>query len=117
MSQRYTDFTFTKTGNLIIKVLPEQREEVMSWKDRDSDDAEMRLIEYQLSNGWEVIKPEEIGALTGCLILSQNTIRDGDGDLVNSGTIYTNLAWYQLRGLVHEALSDDGAFFAMERPA
>jgi hypothetical protein len=79
-------------GDLIIKLLPEGREEITSALDQkaniDSDDFFHRLLEHPLSNGWEMIRPEEIGALTSAPILANDLERNEDGELVRCGRVY-----------------------------
>jgi hypothetical protein len=50
------------------------------------------MMEYHLCNGWDSVRPEEIGALTSCpFILSDDVERDERGELVTAGTVY----WYE----------------------
>lgn len=64
------------------------------------------LIEDWLCNGWEVIKPEEIGALTSALILSNEIVRNKYNEVIDIGKVY----WYsdyQIKSEVQE-LFDNG---------
>ena len=47
-----------------------------------------RLLEWQLANGWELIAPEEIGALTDAPLLSDDGERDDEGKLIALTTVY-----------------------------
>jgi hypothetical protein len=61
--------------------------------DRRGVDADSRLaevLEYYLANGWEWLRPEEIGALTSAPILSDDVERDDEGTVVKTGKVY----WY-----------------------
>ena len=46
------------------------------------------LFEYQLCNGWNLVQPEQIGALTEAPILSDDIAHDDNGNIENIGTIY-----------------------------
>ncbi len=48
------------------------------------------LLEDHLSSGWEMVPPEDIGALTAAPILSNEIIRDEDGRVIEAGRVY----WY-----------------------
>lgn len=106
-----TDFTFDNDGNLVITVTPEAHAEVAAWDDQDTDAAFLELIQDQLVNGWEVLRPEDIGALTDALILSDEVTRNEDGVVVDVGRLFSNIGWYQVYSAVEEALTADGAVF------
>jgi len=46
------------------------------------------LGEYLAGTEWEIIQPEEVGALTSGLLLSDDVLRDDNGDLVKIGCVY-----------------------------
>jgi len=59
------------------------------------------LLEDHLGNGWEMVAPEEIGALTSSPILSDEVHRDQEGELADVGQVY----WYpeyQVRDEIEE---------------
>lgn len=108
---------FTKTANnLRIELLPEGRQYVQDaingGENIDSDDFFRDLIEYQLCNGWEIIPPEDIGALTAATILSDEADRDDSGTLTRVGTVYSNIAFYQVWSAVEEMMKDGYVNFA-----
>jgi hypothetical protein len=72
----------------------------------DSDGAFLDLIERQLCNGWQLVAPEEIGALTDAPIISDDVGRDDQGKLTAVGSVY---AWmnYQILSPARE-LRDRG---------
>lgn len=45
-------------------------------------------LEYHLANGWDIVDPSEVGALTDGTIISQEVQRNDDGEIQNIGTIY-----------------------------
>lgn len=45
-------------------------------------------LEYHLCNGWEIITPEECGALTSGLIITDDATRDDNGQLTKLGRVY-----------------------------
>ena len=48
------------------------------------------LLEDHLCNGWEMVPPEDIGALTAAPILSDEILRNDEGRIVEAGRVY----WY-----------------------
>ena len=48
------------------------------------------LLEDHLCGGWEMVPPEDIGALTSAPILSDEISRDDHGKVTNAGRVY----WY-----------------------
>jgi hypothetical protein len=96
---RYVDFKI-EGGNLIITLTPEGRELVNEAKDDpekniQSDRYDYDLLEHQLCNGWEVIRPEECGALTDGMIITNDCARDDDGKLTHLGRVY----WHERNAL------------------
>lgn len=68
------------------------------------------IIEYQLCNGWDFIRPEEIGALTNAPILSNEVKRDDNGEITEIGKIYW-FADYQMINEVESLLFNDFLIF------
>jgi hypothetical protein len=69
------------------------------------------LLEDHLCNGWEWIRPEEIGALTSAPIFSDDCGRDEDGMLTQVGAVY----WfpdYQIKSPVEELFRHGSVSFA-----
>ena len=48
------------------------------------------LLEDHLANGWELVPPQDIGALTDAPILSDQIERNDEGDVMHAGRVY----WY-----------------------
>lgn len=48
------------------------------------------LLEDHLCSGWEMVPPEDIGALTAAPILSDDIVRDDEGRVAEAGRVY----WY-----------------------
>jgi hypothetical protein len=92
MSGKYTEFEKQAGGNLRIVLLEEARESVqeIAAKEIDADSKLAETIEWQLSNGWSLLRPEDIGALTEAPILSEEADFDNQGTARNVGTVY----WY-----------------------
>jgi hypothetical protein len=68
----YTTFTVNEYGNLVISLTEEGKsiiDEVIALGGSD-EQLFIDLIEYQLSNGYSLVKPEDVGALTSSLLLS-----------------------------------------------
>jgi hypothetical protein len=93
MNTRLTELTKLDNGNLKITLTDEGREELSDIVERngnDSDAAMHDLLEFHLCNGWDNLRPEEIGALTSSgLILSDDVERSEDGEtVVGCGVVY-----------------------------
>ncbi len=90
-----TEFTKLENGNLKIALTEEgeiERDEIQSgqWSVSDAMKDIAGWIECELGNGWDWLRPEEIGALTEAPILSDDVERDDNGDLTYVGRVY----WY-----------------------
>lgn len=59
------------------------------------------LLEDWTCNGWEWIRPEEIGALTAAPIISDSVERDDNGKLVSTGDV-----WWHARYAVDDELKE-----------
>lgn len=46
--------------------------------------------EWQLTNRWSLVRPEDVGALTNAPILSEDIDTDDQGNVRSVGTVY----WY-----------------------
>ncbi len=81
-----------QNGNLVITLTNLGREFIddalANGTNIDSDEFMTDLFEGKLCNGWELLRPEEIGALTGAPILSDETERDDSGSLKKLGRVY-----------------------------
>lgn len=84
----------TDNGDLWIVLNSNGRrvfEEIEGIRDRLGIDATIRiLLRDFLRRLWDEIKPEEIGALTAALIISDASTRDRDGKLIEVGRVYWN---------------------------
>src|ERR1051326_6074861 len=92
MSGKYTEFEKLVNGKLRIALLDEGRESVqeIAAKEISADSKLAETIEWQLCNGWSMLRPEDIGALTEAPILSEEADFDNQGVSHNVGTVY----WY-----------------------
>lgn len=67
------------------------------------DSAIVELLEFQLSNGYDMIRPEEIGALTSAPIVGHDVKRDNQGNFIDAKKIWwladycTVLVWEELK--------------------
>jgi hypothetical protein len=71
----------------------------------ESDAVFHELIEHQLCNGWDEVRPEEIGALTSAPIFSPNVQRDEDGELIRVDYVYAYMN-YQVFSPALELFTD-----------
>ena len=63
------------------------------------------LLEDHLCGGWEMVPPEDIGALTAAPILSDEMVRDDEGRVTEAGRVY----WfpdYQVRDEIDDIRKD-----------
>lgn len=74
-----TDRGKAEIGNMMDKVV---------FGELEPDSAFRDMLESCIANGWDFIRPEEIGALTGALLISDNAERDEDGKLISCKDVY-----------------------------
>ena len=90
----YVDLAKTDDGDLAIVLTRDGREEFERIEEMRSEHgvntALETLLEDHLGNGWELVPPEDIGALTSAPILSDEIERDDDGEITEVGRVY----WY-----------------------
>jgi hypothetical protein len=99
----YVTFEETPKG-LIVELTPEGREELAEREPGIDHHVFVDLIEDFLGNGWTLIRPEEIGALTACeVILSPDAEHDDHGNLVACETVFWH-ANYQVEDLIEALL-------------
>lgn len=89
----YTTFEKLENGDLKISLTQEGKdyltEQGMSgYPKKNSDILFWTLIETQLSNGWEFVRPDDIAALTACNILSDEVERNDHGNITKIGKVY-----------------------------
>ena len=90
----YADLRKTEEGHLEIVLNESGREEFETIEEmriaHGIDAALETLLEDHLGNGWEIMPPEDIGALTSAPILSDKVERDDEGEITGVGQVY----WY-----------------------
>ena len=101
--------TLTKTGRALrLTLTPEGREELQARVDAgqsiDTDTTLYDLLEDHLCNGWDWIRPEEIGALTSAPILSDECSRNDEGEITSIGAVYWHER-YQIESATNELLT------------
>lgn len=86
---KYLDLEKTTTGNLKMTLTDEGKEFLENCGDEELNVDIFDVLEHQLCNGWDRIRPEEIRALTSCdLIITDDITRDDDDKILELGTIY-----------------------------
>jgi hypothetical protein len=83
----------------------------------DADQCLHDLLEDHTSNGWDWVRPEEIGALTDAPIISDNVERDDHGDITTVASVYAFMD-YQVRSVASDLLNygyADWVYAAMEK--
>ncbi len=88
----YVDLRKTEEGNLEILLTGEGQanfDTVQEERDAHGIHAALwTLLEDHLRSGWEMVPPEDIGALTAAPILSDEIERDEGGRVVEAGRVY-----------------------------
>ena len=90
----FVDLHKTSNGRLRISLTDDGRQAFDQFeriRDQHGIDAALRqLLEDHLCGGWEEILPEEIGALTSAMLLSNDVHRHDDGRITRIGRVYFN---------------------------
>jgi len=90
----YVDLERTSEGTLRITLTDEVRQAIDEFEQiRDQhgiDGAIREILQDHLCNGWEEILPEEIGALTSAMLITDDIERDEDGRMIRIGRVYFN---------------------------
>lgn len=115
-------------GNLVITLLPEGREEIQNFRAYarrlaagrsawTAEDTISELFERQLCNGWDRVRPEDIGALTSCpYIFTDDCEMDDEGKITSVGRVY----WfprYEVDCLLEELEKNGSVTLQGVRPA
>ena len=101
----YVDLQKTEKGDLQITLTKNGRANFAAIEDERSRYGTMAALaatlEDHLANGWELVPPEDIGALTAAPILSDEIVRDEQGRVTDAGRVF----WfpdYQVRDEIEE---------------
>lgn len=90
----YVDLKKNDDGNLGILLNENGRsnfDTIQGVRDAQGiNEALYALLEDHLCNGWEMVPPEDIGALTAAPIISDEIVRDDNGRVIEAGRVY----WY-----------------------
>jgi hypothetical protein len=101
----YVDLEKTKDGNLRIVLNKNGRRrfpEIQEQRDAFGTNAALvALLEDHLALDWEMVPPEDIGALTSAPILSDEVERDDQGQVTRVGRVYWHPD-YQVRDEIEE---------------
>ena len=110
---KYTNFEILPEGNLKITLTKDGKTELVELKEKygENDEAILTdLIEYQLGNGFHWVMPEDIGALTDSLIISDAII---DGETTKDEMNDTKIWWfpnYQVQSYI-DGIENEGVIF------
>ena len=97
--QGFGNLRFTETENRLI-IEPVDRdhflEEIHDWENCSSLESDIELLREMdgifspCCNGWDIIPPEEVGALVSddTILLSQEKEEDDQGNIVSLGKLY-----------------------------
>ena len=90
----YVDLKKLGNGRLKISLTDEGRQAFEGFeriRDQFGIDAAIReILEDHLCSGWEEILPEELGALTSAMLITDDVERDNDGRIMRIGRVYWN---------------------------
>ena len=114
-SRRYLTLEKRPDG-AILRLEPEALEEIRWYKDSwSSFHLFIHLFEDFTANGWYMLTPEDIGALTGCdIIVSDDVTMDDRGIVTHLGDTYWH-ANYQVQNPI-EALLEGELFLHKVQP-
>jgi len=100
----YVEFSIDSNGNLVITPTQEGIAEAKNHlnKGDTSDMAFLSMIADFLSSDWSMVDPEDIGALTSCLIITNEGTRDDQGQLTNIGDVWSNIEYYQIKSEISD---------------
>lgn len=93
-----TQFNVDNSGNLIITLTEEGKQWLNEYDKVNTDEfCFIELIEYQLCNGYSLVNPETVGALTSSLLLADGTLDDEttEEEARNTNVWYYN--WYAVK--------------------
>jgi hypothetical protein len=94
-NNNYTNFEILPNGNLKITLTQDgkielnriQTEYAEDWIDYETL---WNILEHQLCNGWDWLRPEQVGALTDSPILTNDVTYNDNGEVEKIGQIW----WY-----------------------
>jgi hypothetical protein len=95
--------TLTPDGRELIESTPEPRDEVALM---------FELLDEMLCNGFENVRPEQIGALTDCYLMLSNDLEVDESTLHIAGCIVDS---NPLKSICQDCLLQFGARFELER--
>lgn len=101
-----TKFDIDNSGNLIITLTEEGKQWLNDYDKVDTDEGcFIELIEDKLANGYSLVDPEHIGALTNSLLIADGTIDEETAaeDYVNTNVWYYN--YYAVRSYLDDLKS------------
>ena len=104
----YLDLTILDDGKLKFSLTPEGKEEILDTPEDERDIYDRlfyNLMEDFCGNGWEFVDPEEIGALTDALILTDDCERDEEWNLIQIGRVWA-YGMYAIHGYITPLLED-----------
>jgi hypothetical protein len=104
------DFEKQEDGSLRISLIESERGEVEALRDMPTADALAELFEYQTSNGWEWIRPEETGDLTDAPMITDHVDRDDQGSIVKIAHVWFDNN-YMVRDPIDHLLRDGSIVF------
>ena len=113
----YIEIVKSEEG-ITLKLTDAGREELEGYRvdrlspynwNKGTEEILLNLLEDWLCNGWEMVPPEDIGALTSAPILSDEVERDDNGEIVKVGAVY----WFPDYAVTCEldVLADNGEVF------
>ena len=103
-SGRYVVFSFDDNGNLVMTPTPAGVEEASEMKQngRTGDTDFLYLIDDHISNGWQLVSPEDVGAMTDALIITNDIEMDDHGHITHVGDLWSNFNHHQVIAEVDE---------------
>jgi hypothetical protein len=100
-------FNVDNSGNLVISITPEERNELKEQYPDDQINDErvfIDLIEYQLCNGYHLVNPENIGALTSSLLISDGILDEETTEEEANDTNVWYYNYYAIRSYIADLM-------------
>lgn len=99
-----TQFNVDNSGNLVISLTEEGKQWLAENEETEQNDESLfiELIEYQLCNGYNLVAPENIGALTSSLLIADGTLDEETTEEEARNTNVWHYNYYAIRSYLDD---------------
>lgn len=78
------------------RFIDDHKDDALTSYTPNSDMAFMQLTESYSCNGWGVFTADQLGQMTECLVIAQESTIEEDGSYTLNGKVWTNIHNYQI---------------------